>query len=86
MYAMSVRSQSGVSTSVTASTDLGTGVLSPVSADSSISSAAAWISLPSAGTRSPASSETMSPVTRSPASISAIRPPRVTLAFTISIF
>src|SRR5215831_17123277 len=83
---MSVRSPSGVSSFATASTDFGTGVLSPVSADSSISSAAEPISRPSAGTRSPASSETTSPGTRSPESTSDIRPPRVTLALTISIF
>ena len=63
MYAMSVRSPSGVSTFGIVSTCLGTGALSPVSADSSISSVAALMIRPSAGTRSPASSATMSPGT-----------------------
>ena len=63
MYAMSTRSPSGVSAPATASICLGTGRLSPVSADSSISSVAAFNSRPSAGTRSPASTSTMSPGT-----------------------
>ena len=62
MKAMSTRSPSAAS-AATASTCLGTGRLSPVSADSSISRVAAVRSRPSAGTRSPASMLTMSPGT-----------------------
>ena len=62
MKAMSSRSPSPLS-SDTVSTCLGTGRLSPVSADSSISSVAARMILPSAGTMSPASMLTTSPGT-----------------------
>ena len=54
MNAMSTRSPSAAS-AATASTCLGTGALSPVSADSSISRVAERMIRPSAGTRSPAS-------------------------------
>ena len=64
MNARSTRSPSAAS-AATASTCLGTGTLSPVSADSSISSVAAVRNRPSAGTRSPASMLTMSPGTSS---------------------
>ena len=62
---MSVRSPSGVSADSTASTPFETGRLSPVSADSAISSVAADSRRPSAGTTSPASIETTSPGTSS---------------------
>jgi len=54
MKTMSVRSPSGVSGLSSVSTDFATGRLSPVSADSAISSVAASSSRPSAGTMSPA--------------------------------
>ena len=63
MKTMSVRSPSGVSVDSTASTPFETGRLSPVRADSAISSVAADSSRPSAGTTSPASIETTSPGT-----------------------
>ena len=66
---MSVRSPSGVSADSTASTPFETGRLSPVSADSAISSVAAESRRPSAGTTSPASIETTSPGTSSSAGI-----------------
>ena len=62
-----------------------TGVLSPVSPASSISSVAATRTRPSAGTLSPASNPTMSPGTSSSAGISTIWPSRFTLAVMISI-
>ena len=61
MKTMSVRSPSGVSGDSTLSTPFETGRLSPVSAASAISSVAADSSRPSAGTMSPASTDTMSP-------------------------
>ena len=64
MNARSTRSPSAAS-AATGSVCFGTGRLSPVSADSSISSVAAVSTRPSAGTRSPASMLTMSPGTRS---------------------
>ena len=70
MYAMSTRSPSGTSSPVTGSRLLATGVLSPVSPASSISSVAATRIRPSAGTLSPASKPTMSPGTSSSAGIS----------------
>ena len=86
MYTMSVRSPSGVSAPATASVDLVTGRLSPVSADSATSSLAAFSSRPSAGTMSPASIATTSPGTSLSAGISASRPSRLTLALMITIF
>ena len=86
MYTMSVRSPSGAPAPATASADLVTGRLSPVSADSSTSSVAAFSSRPSAGTISPASIATMSPGTSCPAGISASWPSRLTLAVMIIIF
>ena len=83
---MSTRSPSGTSSPVTGSTDFRTGVLSPVSAASSISSVAARTSRPSAGTLSPASKVTMSPGTSSSAGMSARSPPRRTCAWIRSIF
>ena len=77
---MSTRSPSGTSSPATGSTDFSTGVLSPVSAASSISSVAARISRPSAGTLSPASKVTMSPGTSSSAGMSTRWPPRRTCA------
>ncbi len=65
-----MRSPSGTSSPATGSTDFSTGVLSPVSAASSISSVAARIRRPSAGTLSPASKVTMSPGTTSSAGMS----------------
>jgi hypothetical protein len=56
------------------------GVLSPVSADSSICRALAWMTRPSAGTSSPAESSTTSPTTTSSAGICAWKPSRRTLA------
>ena len=85
MYAMSTRSPSGTSSPCTASTDLLTGVLSPVSAASSISSVAAT-RRPSAGILSPASKETMSPGTSSSAGMSIASPPRCACALITSIF
>ena len=85
MNARSTRSPSAESAG-TPSTCLGTGALSPVRADSSISSVAARRMRPSAGTRSPASTVTMSPGTRSSMGTSTISPPRRTFALTIIIF
>jgi len=86
MYTMSVRSPSGVSAPATGSVPLATGRLSPVSADSSTSSVAAFSSRPSAGTISPASIATISPGTSRSAGISASWPSRLTLALMITIF
>ena len=70
MYAMQVRSPRATSSPGTGSVALATGRLSPVSAPSSISSVAATVIRPSAGTRLPASTRTTSPGTSSSASIS----------------
>ena len=78
---MSRRSPSGTSSPVTGSTAFRTGVLSPVSAASSISSVAATSSRPSAGTLSPASKVTMSPGTSSSAGMSTSSPSRRTCAW-----
>ena len=86
MKAMHVRSPSGTSAWSTGAMDFAAGVLSPVSADSSISSAAALISLPSAGTTSPASTATMSPGTSSATSTSLRAPARRTFVLRMSIF
>ena len=86
MYTMSVRSPSGVPAPATASVDLVTGRLSPVSADSATSSLAAFSSRPSAGTISPASITTTSPGTSLSAGIPASWPSRLTLALMITIF
>ena len=86
MYTMSVRSPSGVPAPATGSVPLATGRLSPVSADSSTSSVAAFSSRSSAGTISPASTATMSPGTSCPAGISASWPSRLTLTLMIIIF
>ena len=85
MNAMSIRSPSAAS-AATASTCLGVGTLSPVSADSSISRVAAVRMRASAGTRSPASMLTMSPGTSWSIGISASSPFRRTLALTTIIF
>ena len=82
---MSTRSPSGTSSPVTGSRLLDTGVLSPVSPASSISSVAATRIRPSAGTLSPASKPTMSPGTSSSAGISTRWPSRRTFAVMISI-
>ena len=86
MYAMSRRSPSGTSSPGTGSTAFSTGVLSPVSADSSISSVAATSRRPSAGTLSPASNVTMSPGTSSSDGMSTRSPPRRACALITSIF
>ena len=86
MWAMSTRSPNGVSAAATGSTSFGTGALSPVSADSSISSVAALMIRPSAGIRSPASTATMSPGTSSSAGICSSDPSRRTRVCTIIIF
>ncbi len=86
MKTMSVRSPSGVSGDPTLSTPFETGKLSPVSAASAISSVAADSSLPSAGTRSPASIDTMSPGTSPSAGICTSSPSRRTRALMIIIF
>ena len=85
MYAMSRRSPSGTSSPGTAATPLATGALSPVSPDSSISSAAVTSSRPSAGTLSPASKPTTSPGTSSSAGTICCWPSRRTFAFMTSI-
>ncbi len=82
MYAMSTRSPSGVSAFSIGSTPFDAGTLSPVRADSSISSVAARMIRPSAGTTSPASTLRMSPGTIWSAGISTTCPSRITLAFT----
>ena len=82
---MSTRSPSGTSLPGTGSTRLATGVLSPVSPASSISSVAATRTRPSAGTLSPASKLTTSPGTRSSAGTSTIWPSRLTAAVMINI-
>ncbi len=56
------------------------GVLSPVSADSSICNALAWIIRPSAGTSSPAARRITSPMTTCSAGISDSTPSRLTRA------
>ena len=80
MNAMLVRSPGPRSTSASASVVLDAGTLSPVSADSSMSSECASMILPSAATLSPASSMTTSPGTTSSAGISASAPSRRTRA------
>ena len=85
MNARSIRSPSAES-AATCSTCFGTGRLSPVSADSSISSVAAVRSRPSAGTRSPASMLTTSPGTSCSIGNEASDPSRRTLALTTIIF
>lgn len=84
MNARSMRSPSAASAG-TGSVPLGTGADSPVSADSSISSAAARRIRPSAGTRSPASTVTTSPGTSSAIGTSTISPSRRTFARTTII-
>ena len=84
MKAMSTRSPRAAS-AATASTCLGVGTLSPVSADSSISSVAAVRMRASAGTRSPASMLTMSPGTSSSIGTSTRSPFRRTLTLTTII-
>jgi hypothetical protein len=81
MNAMSTRSPRAAS-AATASTDLGVGTLSPVRADSSISRVAAVRMRASAGTRSPASTFTMSPGTSWSIGISTRSPFRRTFALT----
>ena len=80
MNAMLVRSPGPRSASASASVVLDAGTLSPVSADSSMSSECASMILPSAATSSPASSMTTSPATTSSAGISASAPSRRTRA------
>src|SRR3954454_5924256 len=85
MYTMSVRSPSGASGALTASTPLPTGTLSPVSAASATSNDAAATTRPSAGTTSPASTATTSPGTSSSAASSINAPSRRTRALMIII-
>ena len=85
MKARSTRSPSPAP-SATASTCLGTGTLSPVRADSSISSVAEVRMRASAGTRSPASMLTMSPGTSWSIGSWTREPSRRTLAETTIIF
>jgi hypothetical protein len=82
---MSTRSPRATSLPDTASTDLATGIDSPVRPASSISSVADTRIRPSAGTLSPASKLTMSPGTSSSAGIPSISPSRRTRAVMISI-
>ena len=86
MNARQIRSPRPTSSPSIGATSLSTGALSPVRAASSISSVAATISRPSAGTRLPASKRTMSPGTSSAASISIAAPSRRTRAMSFSIF
>ncbi len=85
MKAMHVRSPIATSVSPSGSVVFSTATLSPVRAPSSIWSVAATITRPSAGTRSPASTRTMSPGTISVAGISTTEPSRRTLATDSSI-
>ena len=80
MNAMFVRSPGPSSASASASVSFDAGVLSPVRADSSMSSELAWMILPSAATSSPALSSTTSPMTTSSAGIAASTPSRRTRA------
>lgn len=77
---MFVRSPMLTSPAGSTAASLGTGALSPVSAASWTSTVAERRIRPSAGTRSPASSVTMSPGTTSGASIICKVPSRTTLA------
>ena len=77
---MLLRSPRASSTSVSAAGSFGIGALSPVSAASCVSSVAARTRRPSAGTKSPASSCTMSPGTSCAAGTSTRTPPRTTRA------
>ena len=74
MNAMFVRSPGPSSASASASVSFDAGVLSPVSADSSMSSELAWMILPSAATSSPALISTTSPTTTSSAGICRLGP------------
>jgi len=85
MLAMSTRSLSPTASPPTGSTDFGAGVLSPVSAASSISRVAATSNRPSAGILSPASNVTTSPGTSSSAGISLTTPLLRTCALSTSI-
>ena len=82
---MQVRSPRGTSAPVTGAMSLLTGRLSPVKAASSISSVAATVIRPSAGTRFPASTNTTSPGTNSTASTSSTWPSRRTRAMVFII-
>ncbi len=73
-------SPSATSSPGTASADFATGMLSPVSAASCVSSEALLTIRPSAGTMSPASTSTRSPGTISVASTSDVTPARTTRA------
>ena len=76
---MLARSPSAASALSSISVPLATGALSPVRAASWVSRVADRIRRPSAGTRSPASTCTMSPGTTSDAGMSRRTPSRVTL-------
>ena len=75
---MFVRSPSAASAVSRVATPFATGALSPVRAASCVSQVAERISRPSAGTRSPASTWTMSPGTTSSAGMSTSWPSRTT--------
>ena len=80
MNAMFVWSPGPSSASASASVSFDAGVLSPVSADSSMSSELAWMIRPSAATLSPAVISTTSPMTTSSAGIADSTPSRRTRA------
>ena len=77
---MFMRSPSAASSPTSASARFSTGTDSPVSADSSHLRLADWMRRASAGTKSPASSSSMSPGTTAEASITVSWPSRSTLA------
>lgn len=79
-------SPSGTSSASSAAASFETGALSPVRAASWVSNVATRRSRPSAGTRSPASTLTMSPGTSSVAATWAERPSRSTFACGTCIF
>ena len=83
---MLIRSPSGAFSSIEADASFSTGTDSPVRADSSHLRLAAWISRPSAGMKSPASSLTISPGTSWEASITCSTPPRTTRAWGAEMF
>jgi hypothetical protein len=80
MNAMFTWSPGPTSASASAVVSFDDGVLSPVRADSSMSSELAWTILPSAATSSPAASSTRSPMTTCSAGIEASTPSRRTRA------
>ena len=83
---MGVRSPSATSSDSSAAVPFAIGALSPVRAASWVSQLAERRMRPSAGTRSPASSWTMSPGTTSGAGICCTDPSRTTLTIGVCIF